>query len=87
MCLGVPGKLVAWIRQDPIFGLALIEFAGVRQECHMACVPDAAIGDFVIVHAGIAISRIHHDEAARTLREFAAIGESLDAGSAEESGR
>jgi hydrogenase expression/formation protein HypC len=85
MCLGVPGKLVAWIRQDPIFGLALIEFAGVRQECHMACVPDARIGDYVIVHAGIAISRIHHDEAARTLQEFAAIGDSLDVKPDEES--
>ena len=77
MCLGVPGKVVAWIDQDPVFGRALVEFSGIRRECHMACVPDAEVGDYVIVHAGIAITRVNEQEARRTLQDFATIAEEL----------
>jgi len=75
MCLGVPGKVVEWIDRDPTFGRALVEFGGVRRECHMACVPDTQVGEYVIVHAGIAITRVNEDEAQRTLRDFASIAE------------
>lgn len=75
MCLGIPGKVIQWLDRDPVFGRALLEFAGVQKECQMACVPDAQVGDFVIVHAGIAISRINAQEAERTLAELASLGE------------
>ncbi len=58
MCLGLPGKVVAWIDRDPLFARAEIDFGGVRKVCHMACVPEAELGDYVVVHAGIAISRV-----------------------------
>lgn len=77
MCLGVPGKIIEWIDRDTTFGLALVEFGGIRRECHMACVPDAEVGDYVIVHAGIAITRVNEQEAERTLQDFAAIAEQL----------
>ena len=77
MCLGVPGRVVEWIDRDPTFGRALLEFGGIRRECHMACVPDAEVGDYVIVHAGIAITRVNEQEAQRTLQDFAAIAEEL----------
>ncbi len=70
MCLGVPGKVIAWIERDPTFAQAEVEFDGVRRQCHMACVPDADVGDFVIVHAGIAICRLDADEASRVLDEL-----------------
>lgn len=70
MCLGVPGKLVEWIDRDPTFALAKIEFDGVGRDCHMACVPEAEVGDYVIVHAGIAICRIDSEEAERVLAEL-----------------
>lgn len=73
MCLGVPGKVVEWIDHDPVFGRAMIEFGAIRRECHMACVPDARVGDYVIVHAGIAITRVNEEEAQRTLLDFASI--------------
>ncbi|MBN1852970.1 MAG: HypC/HybG/HupF family hydrogenase formation chaperone [Pirellulales bacterium] len=63
MCLAVPGKVVEWIEQEPPFPRAMVEFGGVRREIYMACLPDAAIGDYVIVHAGIAISRMDTEEA------------------------
>ena len=67
MCLAVPGLLVDWIKREAPFHLATVEFAGVRREVHMACVPEARVGDYVLVHAGIAISRIDAAEAARVL--------------------
>ena len=58
MCLAVPGKIVRWISRDPVLATAEVEFEGVRRVCHMACVTEAAVGDYVIVHAGVGISRI-----------------------------
>ncbi len=71
MCLGVPGQVIEWLQRDPTFGLAVVEFAGVRRQIHMACVPEAGVGDYVVVHAGIAICHVDEAEAARTLAEFA----------------
>lgn len=78
MCLGVPGKVVQWLDHDPVFGRAVVEFGGVRRECQMACVPETQIGEYVIVHAGMAICRVNAQEAARTLQDLAAIAELSD---------
>ena len=67
MCLAVPGKLVHWIDHEAPFARALVEFAGVGREVSMQCVPDAAVGDYVLVHAGIAINRVDAAEASRIL--------------------
>lgn len=75
MCLAIPGRIVRWIDRDPVFANAEIEFGGVRRVCHMACVTDAAEGDYVIVHAGVAISRLDEVQARRTLEELARLGE------------
>ena len=77
MCLGIPGKIVQWLDRDPLLALASIEFAGVTRACHMACVPDAEVGDYVIVHAGIAISRIDPDAAQQLLAELQLAGEEV----------
>ena len=74
MCLGVPGQVIEWLDHDPIFGRAMVEFDGIRRECQMACVPDAEIGQFVIVHAGIAISRIDAAEAQKVLDDLKRLG-------------
>ncbi len=65
MCLGVPGRVAEWVNRDPIFASARIEFAGLTRICCMACIPEAKVGEYVVVHAGIAISRI--DETAAQL--------------------
>ncbi len=70
MCLGVPGKVIEWENTDPVFASARIEFAGLTRVCSMACVPDAQIGDYVVVHAGIAISRINEAAARLALQEL-----------------
>ncbi|MCG8649690.1 MAG: HypC/HybG/HupF family hydrogenase formation chaperone [Pirellulales bacterium] len=53
-----------------MFGRAEVEFAGTRCEVHMACVPDADIGHYVVVHAGIAICIVDESEARKTIREL-----------------
>jgi hydrogenase expression/formation protein HypC len=76
MCLGIPGKVVRWLDRDPTFARAELEFDGVRRVCHMACVAEAEVGDYVVVHAGLAISKVDAREAQRLLDELA----ELDAG-------
>ena len=78
MCLAVPGKVVRWLDREPLFARAEIEFEGVRRVCHMACVPEAEIGEFVIVHAGVAISRVDADEAQLILDEHRNLSESSE---------
>lgn len=74
MCLGVPGRVVQWVNREPLFAAADVEFAGVRRTCQMACVPEAEVGDYVVVHAGIAISRVDRAEAERSLADLQRLG-------------
>jgi len=67
MCLAVPGQVVEWLDHDPLFASALVEFSGVRRPIHLACVPDCRVGDYVLVHAGVAICQIDEAEARRVL--------------------
>ncbi|HEX5105478.1 MAG TPA: HypC/HybG/HupF family hydrogenase formation chaperone, partial [Pirellulaceae bacterium] len=69
------GKVVRWVDRDPVLAQAEVEFGGVRRVCLMACVPEAAEGDYVIVHAGVAISRVDAAAAERTLVELAELSE------------
>ena len=75
MCLGVPGRVVRWLERDPLLGAAEIDFGGVRKPCQMACVPDAKEGEYVLVHAGVALTTIDAEAAAELLRTLAALGE------------
>lgn len=63
MCLGVPGKVIE-IREDPL-GMAMgkVDFSGIVKEVCLAYVPEAAIGDYVVVHVGFAISIVDEVEA------------------------
>lgn len=65
MCLAVPGLIIDLLQQESPLLLGLVEFGGVRKKISLACVPDAKVGDYVLAHAGIAISQIDAAEAAR----------------------
>jgi len=73
MCLAVPARLVE-IREST--GLA--EFGGVRREVSVMLVPEAKVGDYVLVHAGCAIETLDAAEAAETLRLFAELAAALE---------
>lgn len=70
MCLGVPGRLSSWIERDPLMAAAEIDFGGVKKRVHMACVPDAQVGDYVLVHAGIALTVLDPQAAEQTLSDL-----------------
>lgn len=67
MCLAVPGEVLSIEGADPLTREGRIAFAGVVKRANLAYVPEARPGDFVLVHAGFAISLIDPVEARRTL--------------------
>ncbi len=80
MCLAVPGRLVSIAGDDPLARTGKVSFGGILKEVNLACVPEAKVGDYLIVHAGLALSVLDEAEAARTLeylQEIQEIGEQL----------
>lgn len=65
MCLAVPGQILTISQDDPLLRTGRVSFAGVIKEISLACVPQAGPGDYVLVHAGIAISVLDQAEAVR----------------------
>ena len=63
MCLAVPGKLVQIEGDDPTWRSGKVDFGGILKEVNLGCVPDAEVGDYVLVHVGLAISKVDEDEA------------------------
>jgi hydrogenase expression/formation protein HypC len=82
MCLGVPGKVVKIIDESPPgMTMAKISFGGIMKEACLAYVPDAQVGDYVIVHAGFALNVIDEEEAMEVfemLKEMEALAELED---------
>ena len=72
MCLGVPGRIVR-IADDEGLRMGTVEFGGITREVCLAYVPDARAGDYVVVHAGFAITQVDADAAAATLALLAEI--------------
>ena len=63
MCLAIPGKVVSISGEDPLARMGKIDFGGILKQASLAYVPEAKVGDYVIVHVGFAISRVDEDEA------------------------
>lgn len=77
MCLAVPGKLLSITGSDES-RMGQVSFGGVGKEACLAFVPEAKVGDYVLVHAGFAISVLDEAEAIQTLEYFRQIGELAD---------
>ncbi|MCU0788711.1 MAG: HypC/HybG/HupF family hydrogenase formation chaperone [Verrucomicrobia bacterium] len=63
MCLAIPGKIESVSGEDPLTRMGRVNFGGVIKEASLAYVPEAAVGDYVIVHVGFALSRVDEAEA------------------------
>lgn len=74
MCLAIPGKIVEVLDADPLMRMGRVNFGGVVKEVCLAYVPEATTGDYVIVHAGFAISRLNEAEATRVFEALDALG-------------
>lgn len=69
MCLAVPGQVLS-IEADQL-RTATVSFGGVTKSISLALVPEAEVGDYVIVHVGFAISKLDEEAARRTLETYA----------------
>lgn len=77
MCLGVPGQVVSIAGDDPLTRTGKVNFGGILKEAHLGFVDDVAVGDYVIVHAGFAISKVDEEEAQKVfeyVREMEGLG-------------
>jgi hydrogenase expression/formation protein HypC len=75
MCLGIPGKVVR-IDENPLgVTMGRVDFGGVSRDVCLAYVPDVAVGDYVVVHVGFAISQIDEEEAHRSIELLRSLGE------------
>ena len=75
MCLGIPGRVEEVLNDAPLERSGRVNFGGICKEVNLAYVPEAQAGDYVIVHVGFAISRVHEQEAQRVFRYLERIGE------------
>lgn len=71
MCLAVPGQLLSIEGDDPLTRQGRVAFAGIVKQANLAYVPEAKAGDYVLVHAGFAITVIDETEATKTLAYLA----------------
>jgi hydrogenase expression/formation protein HypC len=73
MCLAIPGKILEISTKDGL-RTGRVDFGGIVSSVCLDFVPEAATGDFVIVHVGFAISRVDREEAERTYEALEAMG-------------
>lgn len=78
MCLAIPGKIISISSEegaDAVFRQGKVSFGGITKEVNLCMVPEATVGDYVLVHVGVAISRIDEEEAQKTFEYLALMGE------------
>lgn len=75
MCLGVPGRVE--VLHDDALGLRMgrVSFGGILKDVCLAYVPEARVGDYVLVHVGFGLAVVDEEEARRTLKTLATMGE------------
>jgi hydrogenase expression/formation protein HypC len=76
MCLAIPGKIIAITEQlDETFRKGKVSFGGIMKEINLFMVPEAKIGDYVLVHVGVAINVVDEEEAKKTFNYLKQMGE------------
>lgn len=73
MCLAIPGRLLEVVDRDGLRS-GRVQFGGIVRNVRLDFVPEAGIGDYVLVHVGFAISRLDEREAERTYETLQAMG-------------
>jgi hydrogenase expression/formation protein HypC len=67
MCLAVPGQVLEIAGEDPLTRIGRVAFGGIVKAINLAFAPEAVVGDYVLVHAGVAIAVLDEAEARRTI--------------------
>ncbi len=84
MCLAVPGVVLEIEGDEPAFRRGSVDFSGIRREVSLAFTPEVKLGDYVLVHAGFALTVIDAEEAQITLEELRRLGEAASPEQSEE---
>ena len=76
MCLAIPGKIKSIeLQHNGLVRMAKVSFGGITKEASLEMLPDAKIDDYVLVHVGVAISKVNEEEAKKTFKYLEEIGE------------
>jgi hydrogenase expression/formation protein HypC len=75
MCLATPGQIVSVTGADPLERAGKVSFGGVLKDVNLAYVPEANVGDYVIVHVGFALSKVDEEEARQVFEYLKKIDE------------
>lgn len=75
MCLAVPGRILEIEGDDPLLRAGRVDFAGTIKRVNLAYVPEARVGDYVLVHVGFAISVVDDVEAQKVLSYLSQMGD------------
>jgi hydrogenase expression/formation protein HypC len=75
MCLAVPGKIIEIAGDDPYLRTGRVSFGGIIKQVSLACVPEAKVNDYVLVHVGMALSVVDEQEAAEVFTYLKQMGE------------
>ena len=73
MCLAIPGKILE-VQEQGQMRAARVQFGGIVRQVCLDFVPEAGLGDYVMVHVGFAISRVDASEAERTYKLLEEMG-------------
>ncbi len=74
VCLAVPGRLLSVHGGEAPLRMGTVDFGGIRKDISLAYVPDAQVGEYVIVHVGFALEVLDEQSAQRTLELFRTLG-------------
>jgi hydrogenase expression/formation protein HypC len=75
MCLAIPGRILSIEGNDPVLRCGKVSFSGVVKRISLAYVPEAKVGDYVLVHVGFAISTVDEAEARQVFDYLRQMGE------------
>ncbi len=75
MCLAIPGRIVSIEEGEDLLRQGKVDFGGVQKDVSLMCVPEAAIGHYVLVHVGMALSVIDEAEAEKVFDYLREMGE------------
>ena len=78
MCLAIPGRITRLGAGEGLARAGNVDFGGVEKEVNLAYVPEAKVGDYVIVHAGFALSRVEESEANVVFEYLRQMGQLLE---------
>ncbi len=80
MCLAVPGRIESIHGDDPLLRTGKVNFGGIVKEISLAYVPEASVGNYVLVHVGFAISTVEEEEATKIFEYLRQMNELEEAG-------